>query len=100
MENKHINPEYYDEIISEEGFYYPIIFSIDEIANKYYMYMPIKDCNKEYDIGTADSFEQAYSISQKYLNEYKRKHNKYPKYVNPYNIIIEENEILVMVKYN
>lgn len=100
MENKYINPQYYDEIISEEGGYYPIIISIDEEIKKYFMFMPIKDYNKEYDIGMADSFEEAYSISQKYLNEYKRKYNKYPKHVNPYNIIIEEDEVLVMVKYN
>ena len=95
-----IDEETYERLIFEEGTYYPMIFTIEKDIGKYLIFMPIKDCNDEIDVGIADSFDEAYKKSQDYLDSYIKKFHKYPKYINPYNIQIDDNEILVMVKYS
>ncbi len=96
----YMDAETYNSMLFEEGIYYPIIFYQDKEIGKFFIFMPIKDCNENMDIGEADSFEEAYAIAQNYLNSYHTEHHKYPKYVNPYNIDTDDNEILVMVKYS
>ncbi len=100
MLNGYIDENTYNSLIFEEGTYYPLIFTQDKEIGKFFIYMPIKDCNEDINVGVADSFEEAYEIAQKYLNSYYTEHHKYPKYVNPYNIDTDDNEILVMVKYS
>lgn len=91
----------YESLIYEQGIFYPIIFLGEKGKSSFYsIFMPVKDINENYDIGMADSFEKAYEIAQNYLRKYVKINGRCPKYVNPYNIDIDEDEILVMVKYN
>ncbi len=96
----YINVDDYESFIMEEGAYYPLIFNYDKEVDRYYVYMPIKDCNDDISVGDAPCFEEAYEIARKYLVSYRMRYNKCPKYVNPYNIEIEDEERLVMVKYS
>ena len=84
-------------MLCDEGVFYPMIFCGNE-QDGFSVFMPIRDDNDDISAGYGISFTKAYEVAREYLVMYRMQYGKFPKYVNPYRIDIDEDEFVVMVK--
>ena len=97
MAKRSIDENIYNQMLCDEGVFYPMIFCGNE-QDGFSVFMPIRDDNDDISAGYGISFTKAYEVAREYLVMYRMQYGKFPKYVNPYRIDIDEDEFVVMVK--
>ena len=88
MAKRSIDENIYNQMLCDEGVFYPMIFCGNE-QDGFSVFMPIRDDNDDISAGYGISFTKAYEVAREYLVMYRMQYGKFPKYVNPYRIDID-----------
>ena len=97
MTNGYMDDMTYQQRLCEDGVFYPLIFCGDD-KDGFFVYMPIHDGNEDISVGFGASFLEAYKTAQTYLIKFRMQYGRFPKHINPYQIDLNENEYVVMIK--